>query len=375
LSGAPVTVRPEAGRRERGLFLGLPYRLYDGLPGWVPPLKMAEAALQDRAKNPFFRHSAAEHFLAWRAGRVVGRIAAVENRRHNETHGERVGFFGFLDVEHDPEAVAALLDAAGAWCAARGLTALRGPTSYSTNDTCGVLVDGFEQTPALQMPWNRPDLDGLVRGAGLAPVKDLVAYWLAAAKPAPERFERVVARRLERSGIRLRPLNLEHFAQEVDVLRDLYNRSWERNWGFVPATEDEFRHAAKDLKTVVSPELSAVAEQDGEPVGFCAVLRDVNAILRPRGGGGLLPTNLFRLLFGLKRVRRYRVIALGVVPEARGKAVNEAFFLHAHAACRRLGHEGAEASWILADNERMRAPIDAMGGVVTKTYRLYERPL
>jgi GNAT superfamily N-acetyltransferase len=238
-----------------------------------------------------------------------------------------------------------------------------------------VLVDGFEELPALQMPWNRPDLDGLVQGAGLAPVKDLVAYWISAALPAPERFERVVARRLERSGIRLRPLDLARFAAEVEVLRDLYNRSWERNWGFVPATEAEFRHAAKDLKQVVSPELSSVAEMDGRPVGFCAVLRDVNRVLAPTGGGRLLPSNLWRLLFRLKRVRRYRVIALGVVPEARGRAVNEAFFLHAHAACRRLGHDGAEASWILADNERMRAPIEAMGGVATKTYRLYERTL
>jgi GNAT superfamily N-acetyltransferase len=370
-----IDVRAERGRRERRAFLDLPYRLYQGQTGFVPPLRLAEAALQDRRKNPFFQHSEAEHFLAWRGGRVVGRIAAIENRRHNEVHGERVGFFGFLDVEPDPEATRALLDAAGSWCAGRGLRALRGPTSYSTNDVCGALVAGFEEPPALQMPWNRPDLDGLVQGAGLAPVKDLVAYWLDASAPAPERFARVVARRLERSEIRLRPLDLARFDGEVEVLRDLYNRSWERNWGFVPATEAEFRHAAKDLKQVVSPELSAVAEQQGRPVGFCAVLRDVNRLLAPTGRGRLLPTNLLRLLFGMKRIRRYRVIALGVVPEARGKAVNEAFFLHAHAACRRLGHEGAEASWILADNERMRAPIEAMGGVVTKTYRLYERPL
>lgn len=371
----PVLVRPTQGRGEARLFLTLPYRLYAGWPGWVPPLRMAEAALQDRAKNPFFQHSAAEHFLAWRGARVVGRVAAVENRRHNETHGERIGFFGFLDVEPDAEAAQALLRAAAGWCEARGLVALRGPTSYSTNDACGALVSGFGERPAVQMPWNRPDLDGLIQGAGLSPVKDLVAYWLAAAHPAPERFERVVARQLERAGIVLRPLDLAHFATEIEVLRDLYNRSWERNWGFVPATEAEFRHAAKDLKTVVDPDLSAVAELKGVAVGFSAVLRDVNQVLAPHGGGRLLPTNLLRLLFGLKRVKRFRVITLGVVPEARGKGINEAFFLHAHRACRVKGGLGAEASWILADNQRIRAPIEAMGGVVTKTYRLYETAL
>src|SRR5262245_53042371 len=130
----PVRVEPESGRADRRAFLGLPYRLYRGWKGWVPPLRMAEAALQDRSKNPFFEHSAAEHFLAKRGGRVVGRVAAVENRRHNETHEERIGFFGFFDVEPDAEAATALLKAAADWCRARGLTAVRGPASYSTND-------------------------------------------------------------------------------------------------------------------------------------------------------------------------------------------------------------------------------------------------
>lgn len=303
----PVAVAPETGRADRARFLALPYRLYAGFPGFVPPLRMAEAALMDRAKNPFFRHSDAQHFLARRGRRVVGRIAAVENRQHNRTHHDRTGFFGFFDVEPDPEAARALLDAAGAWCAARGLTHLRGPASYSTNDVCGLLVEGFEQRPAVQMPWNRPDAEGLVLGAGLAPVKDLLAYWIASGTPAPERFTRVVARQMERAGVRLRPLDLANFGREVQVLRDLYNRAWEANWGFVPATEEEFQHAAKDLKQVVDPDLSAVAEIGGRPVGFSAILRDVNAVLAPRGGGRLLPTNLFRLLFRLKSRDQRRV--------------------------------------------------------------------
>ncbi len=372
---ASLRVEPETGGGGRRAFLGLPYRLYAGLPGFVPPLRMAEAALLDRRRNPFFLHSDAQHFLAWRGRRAVGRVAAVENREHNRAHGERIGFFGFFDVEPDAEAATALLEAAAAWCRERGLSALRGPASYSTNDTCGLLVEGFEERPAVQMPWNRPDAEALVLGAGLRPVKDLLAYWIPASTPVPERFERVVARQVERAGIRLRPLDLARFELEIDLLRDLYNRAWEANWGFVPATEAEFRHAAKDLRQVVDPDLSAVAELRGRPVGFSAILRDVNAVLRPRGGGRLLPTNLLRLLFGLPRVRRFRVITLGVVPEARGKGINEAFFLHALRACREKGGEGAEASWVLADNQRMRAPIEAVGGRISKRYRLYERTL
>ena len=370
-----LRVEPESGRSGRKAFLDLPYRLYRGFPGWGPPLRMAEAALQDRRKNPFFEHSAAEHFLAWRGARAVGRVAAVANRNHNRAHGERIGFFGFFDVEPDPEAARALLEAAAGWCRARGLTAMRGPASYSTNDTCGLLVDGFDEKPSIQMPWNRPDAESLVLGAGLRPVKDLVAFWIPSSNTLPERFTRVVKRQMERSGLRLRDLDLKHWDREIALLLDLYNRAWEQNWGFVPATEHEFRHAAKDLKMVVDPRMSAVAEIHGVPVGFSALLFDVNQVLAPRGRGGLFPTNLFRLLFGLKRVKRWRVITLGVVPEARGKGVNEAFFLRALERAREQGGEGAEASWVLADNLRMRAPIEAVGGRVTKTYRMYERAL
>ena len=371
----PVRVEPETGRAGRRAFLDLPNRLYRGWKGWVPPLRMAEAALQDRGKNPFFEHSAAEHFLARRGRRVVGRVAAVENTRHNATHEERIGFFGFFDVEPDAEAATALLETAGDWCAARGLTAVRGPASYSTNDVCGLLVEGFDDPPTIQMPWNRPDAEALVLGAGFRPVKDLIALWIPIEGQVPERIARVVDRLQQRSGVKLRPIDFTRFDTEVDLLLDLYNRTWEKNWGFVPATEKEFRHAAKDLKAVAEPAFSFVAEIDGKPIGFSAVLRDVNAVLAHRGGGRLLPTNLFRLLFGLKRVRRYRVITLGVVPEARGKGVNEVLLVAMMRAATRIHTVGVEASWILADNTRMRTPLEAFGGRVTKTYRMYEKPL
>lgn len=372
----PVRVEAETGRAGRRAFLDVPYRLYAGMTGWIPPLRMAEAALQDRQKNPFFEHSAAEHFLARRGGRVVGRVAAVENRRHNETHGEKIGFFGFFDVEPDAEAATALLRTAADWCAARGLTAIRGPASYSTNDTCGLLVQGFDDPPTLQMPWNRPDAEALVLGAGFRPVKDLIALWIDThAGFVPERFGRLIDRLRERAGIQIRPIDFAHFDTEVAVLLDLYNRSWEKNWGFVPATEREFRHAAKDLKAVASPEISFIAEIEGKPIGFSAVLRDVNAVLSRRGHGRLLPTNLFRLLWGLKRVRKFRVITLGVVPEARGKGVNEVLLVTMMRAAAASGALGVEASWVLADNVRMRKPLEDFGGRLTKLYRMYERPL
>ncbi len=368
-----LVIRPEAGRRDRKRFLELPYRLYRNHPFWVPPLRMAERALLSRTANPFFLHAAAEHFLALRAGRVVGRIAAIDNPRHNELHGERIGFFGFFDVEPDGEATRGLLRAAAAWCQARGLTAVRGPANYSTNDACGVLVDGFDDAPVLLMPYNRPDYDDLLQQAGMQPVKELVAYWLANPAPVPERFQRVVQRKLERAGVTLRPIDLKQMAREAQVLKELYNRSWERNWGFVPATDAEFDHAAKDLAQLVDTRLSCVAERNGQPVGFSVFLHDLNELLRGTSGR-LFPTLWWRLLTGLKHTRRGRCILLGIVPEARGLAINEAFFVHALTQAAKTNLHGVEAGWMLEDNRAILAPIEAAGGRLTKRYRLYERP-
>ena len=369
----PVRVDPEDGAADRNAFIDLPYRLYRGHATWVPPLRMAERDLMDRAKNPFFQHAQVEHFLARRGDRVVGRIAACENRLHNEVHGDRIGFFGFFDAEADAEAAGALLEAAQRWCTARGLSPMRGPANYSMNDSCGVLVDGFDDPPTILMPYNRPDYAGLLEGAGLVAVRELLAYWIRTGNPIPERFQRVVERRMARSNITLRDIDVKHFDREVQILKDLYNRSWEKNWGFVPATEAEFEHAAKDLKMLVEPRVSAVAERDGEPVAFSAFVRDVNRILkRGSGNGRLLPTLWARLAFGLKKIRHARCVLLGIVPEARGNAINEAFFVRAMQAALDLGYHGSECGWILADNDAMKKPIETAGGAVTKRYRMYE---
>jgi GNAT superfamily N-acetyltransferase len=313
------------------------------------------------------------HFLARRGARVVGRIAAIENRLHNETHGDRLGFFGFFDVEPDPEAARALVEAARRWVAARGLDGLRGPVNYSTNDSCGVLIDGFDEPPMILMPYNRPDYDALLRGAGLETVKDLVALWIDGRTTVPERFRRVVARSLTRSRVTIRAIDFSDATAEIRRLEDVYNRCWAGNWSYVPATTEEFEHASKQMRPLLEPDLSAVAEIDGEPVGLSLILRDLNRLL-PGTNGRLFPRALFRLLFGLKRVSHVRIVALGVVPEARGRGINEAFFLRAIDEAHRKGYAGGEAGWILEDNRKMLAPIERVGGRVTKRYRLYEMP-
>jgi GNAT superfamily N-acetyltransferase len=335
--------------------------------------------LLSRSKNPFFEHAEAEYFIAERGGEAVGRIAAISNRLHNETHGDRVGFFGFFESIDDQAVADALLDAAATWCRALGHDVLRGPASFSVNDECGLLVEGFDTPPTLMMPYNPRYYIGLLERAGFTKAKDLWVYQGGSQEryvPVPERLAKATELIRQRQGITLRPLNIRDFEGEVDRIKQLYNSAWEKNWGFVPMTEHEIDHLAEQFKPVIIPELVPMAERNGKLIGFGIALPDLNVIFRRNRSGRLFPM-ILRLLWALKtrRIRRARILLLGVVPEYQGKGVDAMLY---HWIWTKSGERGiywGEAGWILEDNLAMNAGLEKMTFRVYKTYRLYDRRL
>jgi len=333
--------------------------------------------LLSRTKNPFFEHAQAEYFIAERDGAVVGRIAAISNRLHNETHGDRVGFFGFFESIDDQAVADALLTAAAEWCRGLGHDVLRGPASFSVNDECGLLVDGFDSPPTLMMPHNPRYYIVLLEGAGFTKAKDLWVYQGGSEEryvPVPERLARATELIRQRQGITLRALNMKDFEGEVERIKELYNSAWEKNWGFVPMTEHEIDHLAEQFKPVVIPELVPMAEKDGKLIGFGIALPDLNVVFRKNRSGRLFPM-ILKLLWALKakRIRRARILLLGVLPEHQGKGIDAMLY---HWIWTKSGERGiywGEAGWILEDNPAMNAGLEKMTFRVYKTYRLYDR--
>ena len=379
MSQSALRIDPATTPREVRAFIDVPWRLYDAAshPQWVPPLRIAVKDALDARRNPFYEDAARELFVARRGDRVVGRVAAIENRAHNRFHADRVGFFGFFEAADDPEAAAGLLDAAGAWLAARGLTSARGPVSPSTNHECGLLVDGFEHFPMFMTPWNPPYYARLMDDLGFAAAKDLLGWRLPIGDPGfalPPLYAEHAERARAEVGLTFRDVDLKHLDREVDVLWDVYNAAWERNWGFVPMTRREFEHLARDLKPLADQRFAFVAEVHGAPAGFALALLDYNRLLKRIPSGRLLPVGLFTLLAGRRGLRSGRVMALGVKREHRTRSV---FALFAHELVRRgraAGVTGAEASWVLEDNHLMNRPMRGMGGTPYRRWRLYERP-
>ncbi|HEY7511760.1 MAG TPA: N-acetyltransferase [Vicinamibacteria bacterium] len=361
------------GRRDLAAFVAFPYELHRRDPLFSPPLRRDVRAMLSREKNPFFERAEAEYFLARRGSAVVGRVAAIHNRAHNDFHGDRTGFFGFFECADDLEAARALLDAAAGWLRGRGLDRLRGPASFSTNDEAGLLVDGFATPPVLLMPHNPPYYVGLVEACGLAKAKDLLAYQSTHDR-LPARLVEGTNLLRERYGVSTRPLDMRRFDEELEVVKRVYNQAWERNWGFVPMRGREIDHLAARLKPIVVPELVAFAERQGEVVGFAAALPDLNVALRANRSGRLFP-GLLKVLWAARRVDRLRVLMLGAMPAWRRRGVDGLLFRHIWEQGVARGYRWAEAGWILEDNQVMRNGLERMGFEVYKTYRLYDRPL
>lgn len=369
-----ISIAPILSKSETLPFIKFAWQIYRNYPQWVPPLLMDRKKLMDREKNPFYKHADAEFFLARRSGVIVGRIGAIINHNHNREHHQKIGFFGFFECVNDQGVADVLFSTAKNWLRARGTTAIRGPASPSVNDEYGLLVDGFDRSPVVLMPYNPPYYATLIEKAGFGKVKDLYAYHMHKDRVFSGKLARVADAIKEREGLSFRSLNMKKFDEEVATLKELYNRAWQYNWGAVPMTDEEFDALAKDLKPVVVPGLVVIAEFKGEPIGFALSLPDLNIALKYNRRGYLLP-GLYCLMRHKKKINQIRIIVLGVIPERLKSGAGGMLFYEMARRSDELGFPEGEAGWVLEDNVMMNRGAELLNGERVKTYRIYEQSL
>jgi hypothetical protein len=360
-------------------FVDVAWRVHDEpvSSGWIPPLRAVVRDGLDQSGNPFYQQAERALFIAKRSGRPVGRVAAIENRWHNDHHDDRVGFFGFFECRDDQEAANGLFEQAEAWLGARGLDSARGPVSPSMNHECGVLVDGFDFPPVMMTPWNPAYYGPLIERAGYSRARDLLGYYLPAGDElaVPDRVRRLAERKIQRTGLVFRTWDFDTMEEMVREAFDLYCDAWDGNWGFVPPSWEGFWHIAKDLKSVLHPDFAFVAELDGKTVGFIMIARDINRVLCRIPSGRLWPWNIARLLIGLPKVRTGRIVLLGLRQEYQNRGFFPLFAFEVARRAMKIRAEGAEASWILEDNASLTSPLEGMNLEPYKRWRLYEKPL
>jgi GNAT superfamily N-acetyltransferase len=368
-----TSIRPVNGRREFRRFIDYPYLRNASDPHWIPPLRLSERQRLMPRHNPFFGHADVELFLAWRDGDVAGRIAAIRDRLHNETHGEATAMFGFFEAI-DRDAAHALLRAVESWAAERGCDRVRGPLNPSLNESAGLLVEGFDSDPMLLIPHNPPEYGGYIESIGYHKVKDLYAWLYDLGLDLPPVIERLADRVRHRETIVLRPLNLREFTRETERIRDIYCGAWADNWGFVPPTAAEFQRIARELKPIFDRRCAVCAEVDGRPVACAIAVPDINQALKGTNGR-LLPRALFRLLLRARYVDQVRLLLLGVLPEYRSRGLYPLLLVELGRQMRAGRYRHAEFSWVLEDNRDINGPAELAGARRYKTFRVYEKAL
>jgi GNAT superfamily N-acetyltransferase len=358
-------------------FVAYPNELYKDDPNYVAPLTSERLEFFDFKKNPFYRSAKAKLFLAKQNGQIAGRIATCVNFNHNEFHGEQAGFFGFFDCPDNYEIASMLLKVAMITLKREGMEKMRGPMSFSTNHECGFLIEGFDSPPVVMMPYNQPYLPKLAERFGLKKAMDLLAYKLISDDPIPERIQTVADRIRRRAGITLRSINMSDFDNEARRINSIYRDAWEKNWGFVPMTEEEFFHMARQLKQIIDPNLVIIAEHEGKPVAFSLAVPDVNQALIHLNGK-LLPVGLLKLLWHTKirnKINGARIIMLGVIPRLQKRGIDSMLYVSTYQRGVERGYTWAELSWILETNDLMRRGAEQLGAKLYKRYRIVEMPL
>lgn len=361
-------------------FIGLTRAIYRDDPCWVQPLLLERRDHLNPKKNPFLKAIEVQYWIAWRGDVPVGRISAQINRRHLELHRDATGHFGFLDAIDDAEVFTALLSEAEAWLRQRGMQRLAGPFNLSINDECGLLIEGFDRPPNVMMGHARPYYRARVEAQGYAKAKDLLAYDFDITAPWPPLGQKLLERGLRTPGLRIRPLDMRRYREEIDTVCRIFNDAWADNWGFIPFGEDEARYLASSLKPLINPGSFAIGELDGEAVAFTATLPNLNEAIRDLDGR-LLPFGWAKLLWRLKRnrLRTGRMPLMGIARKVQSSGRGAALALGVIDAVQRyharLGYQRAELSWILEDNRPIQDVIRAVGGVPYKRYRIYEKAL
>lgn len=376
-SNTAISIRPinQHSSREVDRFIKFSWEIYRNNPYWVPPILM-DIRKTLNPKNPFFDFAQMQLFVAEQNGRIVGRIAAVKNDAHNRLHEEKSGHFGFFECLDDPQIARLLLDTASEWCKSKGLDYIIGPASPSINHEYGLLVNAFDDSPRLMMPYNPPYYRQLITDYGFTCIKGLNAYKIDQEKVLSNpKLVRIADLARQRTKVNIRQINIKNMVQEVTLVKSLFNAAWEKNWGAIPMTDREIDGLAADLKNLIDPELVIFAELGDKTVGFALVIRDYNYIFKQMNGR-LFPFNFIKLFTQKKKIEWARIMLLGLLPEYRRTGLDAVLYHEIISRSRRLGIKYGEASWILEDNLPMvRAAEEVMSGECYKRYEVFGKSI
>jgi hypothetical protein len=363
-----------SGKKEMNQFVNFPKELYQSDRNFVfEPISMQKEFLS--AKNPFFKHSEAKYFIARSNNKVVGRIASIINTVHNKTYHDSTGFFGFFESIENYEVAKLLFDKVVGMHLQNGFRKIIGPTNFTTNDSCGMLISGFDNPAVVMMPYNKEYYDEFLFRYGFAKEMDLSSYFIGDQLLVSLTFERMIKKisdKLAVSGIKIRTINYKILDQEIISFRQVYNESNSENWGFLPLNEKEFRHTAHQFMQFVPEKLILLVEKDQRQIGFIVALPDLNQVFSHMESGKLVPFGFLKFLWYKRRITNSRILILGVLDEFRNQGIDIVLYKRIQENLATLGIFHGEACYVMENNLKMNSIMTKIGGKIVKKYRIYK---
>ncbi len=369
-----IEIKEVKNKKDLKKFLNFPEKIYKNNPCWVPKLDLEIKHLISE-KNPFYRHACKKLFIAQKKGNTVGRIAVIVDDNYIDFQKEKAGFFGFFETENNIATASSLLKKCETFLRERGMQRIIGPMNPSSNDEIGFLLEGYEMPPRIMMPYNPPYYHRIMENCSYRKAKDLLAFNMNISENPVLRLERFVKKIKKRNpGLSCRPINMKKFKPEVGLIKEIYNSGWERNWGFVPWTDEEISDLAKNLKSLVIDELVQIAFVNNDPAGFLLALPDYNEVIK-KIGRKLLPLGWFKFILNKNKIKNLRLMAMGVKRKYHGSGAAAFMYYNSLLASLKRNYRECEFSWILEDNEETKKIARMMGGKIYKKYRVYKRNL
>ena len=368
-----IEVREVAStRKEIKKFVLFAEQVYKGLDHYVPPIYSDQVKMI--LKGPFEEIGQKQLFMAYRNGKPVARISAHINRAHNDYYKTNQGFFGWFEALEDQEAVNAIVSTAEKWLKSHGCSDMIGPMNFAIYDEIGMLVNCFDQDPVVLCTYNPPYYPVLLENAGFVKEIDWFAYLKDATveKPIPDVMAKITKRIESRNNVTVRYASKKNWEHEVSTVRHIFEEAWAENWGNVPFTDNQWHHVTKELKLILKEELAFIVEVDGIPAGFSITIPDANVAVK-KAQGRLFPFGLFKILFGMKKIKKTRTIIMGVLKEYRKRGFDMVMIQKTIENGLALGYESSDCSLIVETNERMIAGLEAISAERYKTYRIFKR--
>ncbi|KAF0198617.1 MAG: hypothetical protein FD166_1258 [Bacteroidetes bacterium] len=369
-----ISIKEVTGQKQLRRFICFPKDLYRQDRNFIfEPVMMQMDFFS--GKNPFFEHSQARYFIAVSDHRIVGRIAAIVNTVHNETYSVKTGFFGFFESVDNYEVAVALLDKVVEIHRENGFNRVTGPVNFTTNDSCGLLISGFDIPPVVMMPYNKPWYNDFLIRYGFEKEMELSSYYIGDGllkSPAYMKLSDRLCAGLAASGITIRTINYKKLDEEIIPFREVYNQSNSDNWGFIPLNEREFSHTAHQFRQFVPEKLMLIVEKDGQQIGFIVALPDLNQVFGHMRSGKMLPTGLLKFLWYRRKITGSRILILGILKEYRNKGIDVVLYRKIQENLATMGIYHGEACYVMEDNLSMNSIMQKLGGTRIKRYRIYK---